>query len=93
MVLRMMLVIIPPINSLIIAVTTIMNMTMIIMIIMMNDLNDHDNDDNDNRQNPTHFFILTIQPKSFPPCQLLVYSVRSKVKKAIGSSTSLLILK
>ena len=48
---------------------------------MMNDLNDHDNDDNDNRQNPTHFFILTIQPKSFPPCQLLVYSVRSKVKK------------
>ena len=70
-----------------------MNMTMIIMIIMMNDLNDHDNDDNDNRQNPTHFFILTIQPKSFPPCQLLVYSVRSKVKKAICSSTSLLILK
>ena len=34
---------------------------------MMNDLNDHDNDDDDNRQNPTHFFTLTIQPKSTPP--------------------------
>ena len=34
---------------------------------MMNDLNDHDNDDDDNRQNPTHFFILTIQPKSTSP--------------------------
>ena len=48
-------------------VITIMNMTMIIIIIMMNDLIDHDNDDDDNCQNPTHFFTLTIQPKSTPP--------------------------
>ena len=34
---------------------------------MRNDLNDHDNDDDDNCQNPTHFFTLTIQPKSTPP--------------------------
>ena len=39
---------------------------------MMNELNDHDNDDNDNRQNPTHFFILTIQPKSTPPSIVFV---------------------
>ena len=31
------------------------------------DHKDHDNDDDDNRQNPTHFFTLTIQPKSTPP--------------------------
>ena len=48
---------------------------------MMNDLNDHDNDDDDNRQNPAHFSILTTQPKSFPPCQLLVYSVKKQSKK------------
>ena len=56
-------------------VITIMNMTMIIILIMMNDLNDHDNDDDDNRQNPTHFFTLTIQPKSTPPYCICPYCI------------------
>ena len=44
-------------------VITIMNMTMIIILIMMNDLND-----------PTHFFILTIQSNPSPQTEIQTFS-------------------